>query len=189
MENDVMSVFQRLLDVRHRLVQLALPKPLRSRVHPHVLRLACRRMRWVMEVAPRVCALHNEPHLPRMFFPPLLALHLALLREYNFPRPAVSPNQGSNFGANCRCSSSTSPTNFMASRAGFSPQALNDSVAPNPCQPKQLYACCLHLLVSALALKSPTAKSQTYSDFQEAAAPATAAATATPYTDTSQPLT
>ena len=67
--------------------------------------------------------------------------------------------------------------------------ALNGSVAPNPCQPKQLYACCLHLLVSALALKSPTAKSQTYSDFQEAAAPATAAATATPYTETSQSLT
>mgnify|MGYP004141110389 FL=1 len=83
MENDVMSVFQRLLDVRHRLVQLALPKPLGSRVHPHVLRLACRRMRWVMEFASRVCALHNEPHHRRMFFPPLLALHLALLREYH----------------------------------------------------------------------------------------------------------
>ena len=68
MENDVMSAFQRLLDVRHRLVQLALSKPLRSRVHPHVLRLACRRMRWVMEFAPRVCALHNEPHHQRRTF-------------------------------------------------------------------------------------------------------------------------
>ena len=28
---------------------------------------------------------------------------------------------------------------FMASSAGFSPQALNGSVAPSPCQPKQLY--------------------------------------------------
>ena len=83
MKNDALPVAQRLLDVRHRLVQLALPKPLRSRVHPHVLRLACRRMRWVIEGDPRVCALHNEPRLLRMFFPPLLALHLALLREYH----------------------------------------------------------------------------------------------------------
>ena len=83
MKNDVLPVPQRRLNERHRLVQLALPKPLRSRVHPHVLRLACRRMRWVMELAPRVCAPHNEPHHQRMFFPPLLALHLALLREYH----------------------------------------------------------------------------------------------------------
>ncbi len=189
MKDDVLPRQQRVLDLRQRLVQLALPISLRARVHPHAIYLAFRSIRWVIEVLTRVRALHNDLHHAPVLFPPLLALHLALLREYNFPRPAVSPNQGSNFGANCRCSSSTSPTNFMASRAGFSPQALNDSVAPNPCQPKQLYACCLHLLVSALALKSPTAKSQTYFDFQEATSPATAAATTTPHTETSQSLT
>ena len=83
MENDVLPVDQRRLDERHRCVQLALPKPLRSRVHPHVIRLAVRRTRWVIEPGPRVCALHNEPHHRRMFFPPPLALHLALLREYH----------------------------------------------------------------------------------------------------------
>ena len=160
--------------------------PASSAARPSHLRLACRRMRWVIEGDPRVCALHNEPHHQRMFFPPLLALHLALLREYNFPRPAVSPNQGSNFGANCRCSSSRSPTNFMASRAGFSPQGGGPERLgrSKPLSAETGMCLLLALPVPALTLKSPTAKSQTYSDFQEAAAPATAAATVTPYTET-----
>ena len=186
MKDDVLPRQQRVLDLRQRLVQLALPISLRARVHPHAIYLAFRSIRWVIEVLTRVRALHNDLHHAPVLFPPLLALHLALLREYNFPRPAVSPNQGSNFGANCRCSSSTSPTNFMASRAGFSPQGGGPERLgrSKPLSAETGMCLLLALPVPALTLKSPTAKSQTYSDFQEAAAPATAAATTTPYTET-----
>ena len=186
MKDDVLPRQQRVLDLRQRLVQLALPISLRARVHPHAIYLAFRSIRWVIEVLARVCALHNEPHLPRMFFPPLLALHLAPLREYHFPASWLIAEKGVELRRPLPLLENKSRVHCVwgwllaAGRGG----ALNGSVAPIPCQPKHLYACCLHLLVSALALKSHTAKSQTYSDFQEAAAPATAAATATPYTET-----
>ena len=63
MKNDVLPRQQRVLDGLYRLVQLALPKGLRTRVHPQVLHLASRRTRWVIETLSGVCALHNDPNI------------------------------------------------------------------------------------------------------------------------------